>query len=184
MLRRKALPVGTLFIVLVIALALLGVGYGLWSKTLYISGTVGTGTVDAVFAAASTTENDHGKEVGDCDATIDPDQDGSNDKLGVTLTNGYPSYECWVDFTVQSTGSIPIHIYQPEFTSLPPANEVTVQLLTAECYPDDHQLHENDISPTCRLYIHVEQDAAQSATYTFDAEIEARQFNEPRPPSP
>jgi hypothetical protein len=181
MLKRNALPIGVLFILLVVAVAMLGVGYGLWSKSLDISGTVGTGNVDAEFVDASTSENDHGKEVAECTATVDPNQDGSNDELGIVLENGYPSYECWVNFAVKSTGTVPIHIYQPEFTSLPDDTEVTVELLTDECYVDDTQLHENDESPTCRLYIHVEQGAAQNATYTFAATVEARQFNEPRP---
>ena len=34
MFKGKSLPIGTLFIVLVIMLALLGVGYALWSETL------------------------------------------------------------------------------------------------------------------------------------------------------
>ena len=49
MLTKKSLPVGTLFIILVIALALMGVGYALWSETLTISGTVNTGEVDVEF---------------------------------------------------------------------------------------------------------------------------------------
>jgi hypothetical protein len=36
--------------VLVLALATIGVGYGLWSKTLFITGTVNTGTVDAMLS--------------------------------------------------------------------------------------------------------------------------------------
>ena len=43
---KKSLPIGTMFMVLVIALALLGVGYALWSETLTIPGSVQTGEVD------------------------------------------------------------------------------------------------------------------------------------------
>ena len=48
--KKKALPVGTMFLMLVIALALLGVGYALWSETLTITGTVQTGEVDVEFS--------------------------------------------------------------------------------------------------------------------------------------
>ncbi len=48
--KKKALPVGTMFLVLVIALAFLGVGYAFWSETLTISGTVETGEVDVEFS--------------------------------------------------------------------------------------------------------------------------------------
>jgi hypothetical protein len=57
MIKRKALPVGTLFMLLVMALALLGVGYGLWSKLLLIDGTINTGEVDAVFYTAFTDDD-------------------------------------------------------------------------------------------------------------------------------
>ena len=43
MFKGKSLPIGTLVIVLVIMLALLGVGYALWSET-YFTGTVQTGS--------------------------------------------------------------------------------------------------------------------------------------------
>ena len=58
MLKRKVLPVGTLFMVLVLALAFLGVGYGLWSKLLLIDGTINTGVVDAIFFEAFTDDDD------------------------------------------------------------------------------------------------------------------------------
>lgn len=57
MIKRKAIPVGTLFMTLVLALAFLGVGYGLWSKLLKIDGTINTGEVDAVFYTAFTDDD-------------------------------------------------------------------------------------------------------------------------------
>ena len=58
MFRRKSLPLGVLVMLLVLALASLGVGYGLWSKILTINGTVKTGTVNAVFVKAFTDDDD------------------------------------------------------------------------------------------------------------------------------
>jgi hypothetical protein len=173
MYREKAFPIGALLLVVVVAAALMGVGYGLWSKTLDIGGTVETGEVNAEFVLGAVTEEDHGKDVGDCTAALlDPET------LEVTVSNGYPSYECWVDFQVRNPGGIPIHIYQPDFTSLPPSTEVTVD--STACYDDDLQVHEGESSPVCTIHVHVEQGGAQNATYTFAATVEARQFNEPR----
>ena len=53
----RSLPIGTLFMVLVIALASLGVGYGLWSRTLLIRGVVNTGNVSSVFRGAFTDDD-------------------------------------------------------------------------------------------------------------------------------
>jgi hypothetical protein len=178
MVKRNKLPVGALFIVLVLALAMVGVGYGLWADKLYIDGTVATGTVDVMFSDDPwAREEDHGKEVGNCEAQVG-DMNSENDLLTIEVTNTYPSYECWVEFEVLSVGSIPVHIYQPDLGPLPPANEVTVSLDT--CYPDDYQLHQGG-SANCTIYIHVEQAAQQDSRYSFAATIEARQFNEPRP---
>jgi hypothetical protein len=185
MFARKALPVGTLFMVLIIAVAALGVGYGLWNEFLYIEGTVNTGEVDAELAVESITEDDHGKEVGDCTTVLsDKDGDGDNEWLDVAITNGYPSYSCTVQISVINNGTIPIHIYQPSITN-PNPTELTVSLGT--CYADDTQIHPaGDPEPDhdlCEFIVHVEQEADENSTYTFSAEIEARQFNETRCPN-
>lgn len=83
MLGRKYLPVTALFMLLVLALVTVGVGFGLWSKLLTIKGMVNTGKVDAVFYKAFT--DDDGKidnpvkddgDVGQCalygDSSCDP----------------------------------------------------------------------------------------------------------------
>lgn len=89
MLKRKAIPVGTLFMIMVLALAFLGVGYGLWSKLLLIKGTIHTGEVDAIFYDAFTDddneEDNMAKDAGDTgvcalygDGSCDPNDFGPN----------------------------------------------------------------------------------------------------------
>lgn len=62
-------PMTTTVVLLFIALASVGIGYGLWSKTLYIDGTVGTGSVDSIFVEWFTDDddvmNDASKDIGD-----------------------------------------------------------------------------------------------------------------------
>lgn len=59
----------TVIVLLFVFLASIGVGYGLWSKTLQIDGSVNTGSVDAVFVNPFTdddnTVNDPTKDIGD-----------------------------------------------------------------------------------------------------------------------
>lgn len=50
MLKKSLLSSGGIFVMLVLALASLGVTYGLWSETLHIDGTVNTGEVDVGFS--------------------------------------------------------------------------------------------------------------------------------------
>jgi hypothetical protein len=62
-------PMTTTVVLLFIALASVGIGYGLWSKTLYIDGTVNTGSVDSVFVDPFTDDdnevNDKELDAGD-----------------------------------------------------------------------------------------------------------------------
>ena len=51
-------PMTTTIVLLFIALASVGIGYGLWSKTLFIDGTVNTGQVNVAFTAAFTDDDD------------------------------------------------------------------------------------------------------------------------------
>jgi hypothetical protein len=66
---------GVLVMIMILALASLGVGYGLWSKILFIEGTVNTGNVHALFQEAFTDDDDKidnpAKDSMDTDACID-----------------------------------------------------------------------------------------------------------------
>jgi hypothetical protein len=199
---RKGLPIGVIVVMLVIALAGIGVAYGLWSKTLTIEGTVSTGDVNARFAAIDEVDEGiwrefnqngsdddlefEGKNVADCSAALT----NNNENLQITITNGYPSFHCWVEFVVQSTGSIPVRLHQPTFSGVP--SWLTLNLTDSSipygCYHagligfpsagDPHpQLHRNDVA-YCVVFMHVEQSAPQGATATFTGQVFAHQFNE------
>jgi hypothetical protein len=189
--RKQGLPVGALVMVLVLALATLGVGYGLWSKTLYIEGTVTTGNVDAELSVEAVVEDEdievptqldgedpddtlEGKDVGECSAVL-LETNQSNDTLSITITNGYPSFDCWVTFDVLSTGSVPIHIYRPVMTTVPPASAIAWELMN--CYDDETQLHSGE-EAFCTIWMHIEQGAEQGETYTFSGTIFVHQYNE------
>ncbi len=80
MLKRRSIPIGTLFMIVVLALALLGVAYGLWSQSLFIRGIINTGNVKAAFTRAFTdddgTVNDTARDsqdTGNCPISINGD---------------------------------------------------------------------------------------------------------------
>jgi uncharacterized surface protein with fasciclin (FAS1) repeats len=160
---------------LLIALAALGIGYGLWSEILVIDGVVASGNVDVAFTDPEVWDVED-KDVGECYAWAEWAEEEDGDVLVVEVYNGYPGYECYVEFGVKSWGTIPVHIYQPELNN-PSPEELTVVI--QDCYQDDTQLHKYDIA-YCTLWMHVNQEAAEGAEYGFSAEIEARQYNEPR----
>jgi hypothetical protein len=153
-----------------------------------------------------------GKDVADCTAELitasPPDLPNPGSQLlEIEITDGYPSFHCWVQFDVTNNGTIPIKVHQPVITNpapgavtvevLPPGNHGPGPTNDSVCY------HDNSINPFpppqdtthpqlepletafCVIHIHVEQDAEQNAggvggppAYTFQATICAHQWNE------
>lgn len=169
----RKMRIGTLAVVLLLALAMVGVGYGLWSKTLFINGTVRTGNVDAELSLEAV-EEDEDKDVARCSAELrSTNQD--NDTLVITIDNGYPSFVCRVTFDVHSTGTIPVHVRRPVWSSVPPKDAVSMDL--QDCYDDGFQLHQSERA-LCTIWMHVEQGAKQGDSYTFAGTVLVHQFNE------
>lgn len=82
---KRAAPISTFVIVLIVALAAIGVGYGLWSQSLFIRGRVSTGTVSAEFTHAFTDDDGRvddpaldGGDTADCTINV-PDNETSCD---------------------------------------------------------------------------------------------------------
>jgi hypothetical protein len=173
---------GLLCLAIVLALGSLGVGFALWSDTLYIEGMVCTGEVDVewTYCGCSDVES---KDVG----TITCEIDGSDPHiLHFTVDNGYPCYEadCEVEFT--NVGTVPviiedINIIPEDFTNASAygANDgelyvVYVDGISLQLHPFPDEPHTSASS----LRIHVEQMAQEDTCYHFDVEILVVQYNE------
>lgn len=161
--------VAVLFLVLAIALAGIGVGAAMWSKTLHIDGTVNTGEVNAIFTTANSTEDEEfeGKDVGSCSVT-----GAGTQTLNITINNGYPCYGCTVNFTIDNIGTIPVKVQSFNTSAVPACLNVTWPGLVIGT-----QIHPGGDVPGS-MYIHVEQCADELATYNLSAEIYLVQWNE------
>jgi hypothetical protein len=204
---KKSLPVGAIVMLIILALATVGVGYGLWSKTLVIRGEVNTGFLDAGLSLKEVDQsydfndgtvgngvNDDdewlGKDVAECVAElIDPWT------MDVTITNAYPSFNCFVRYDVHSRGTIPFDLYGPdyfydmdgdgemEFIGTGGLYTIEVDELHVNTFPfcgieDGMQVDPDDPEVLCDLHVHVKQGAAQKAQYKFRVRLWARQWNE------
>jgi predicted ribosomally synthesized peptide with SipW-like signal peptide len=194
MFKGKSLPVGTLVMVLVIMLALLGVGYALWSDTLVIEGTVNTGEVDMAFSPCATndsgTANDPGytKHVASCacarsDGTIENPSDDGYDQLNITITDGYPSYSCNVTYDMSNIGTVPVHLYSVFADYDPNALDVEQACQDGQAAPVEigYQLHPGE-SVDCSIDLHVRQEAPENDTLYLHKEYWWGQYNEGPPP--
>jgi hypothetical protein len=89
-------------LVLLLALASLGLAYGAWTDSLTINGNVTTGSLNVDFIGTDGSVAD-----------VDPlnaatcTLDYQDDLVIVTIDNAYPGYQCNPLITVQNTGSIP-----------------------------------------------------------------------------
>jgi len=204
---------------LVLALASLGMGYGLWSKVLTIDGTVNTGEVNADFSLKEIDQSFdfnarcppgvgglgyslgkdcddppdgsvyddmevEGKDIAECTAVLLPGlPNEGNQLMEVTITDAYPSFNCFIRYDVHNNGTIPIKVHSPEYFI--GAVSYGSAINTAElhvnawptCYTNDVQL-ETSQEAICDLHVHLNQDAEQGATYTFNVKIFVHQWNE------
>lgn len=185
-------------LLLVCAAAALGVGYGLWSKSLLILGTVDTGKVDARWTLATCSEffpwpaggnagEVEGKDVGWTTTQIDPIDPQI---LHVTIHNGYPSYavDCQVHFT--NSGTIPVFM---RGTTLTPVSDnltnctltgnqsktLACDQLTVKFVDNIGAQFDPGDELASSLVVHVEQPADELATYTFSVGVCMAQWNEP-----
>jgi len=162
----------TLFAVLMIAMLAIGIGYAMWDKTLHIYGNVGTGELDleVVSVAPDDVGIDPGKDkdVADTTAWIDPIDPQI---IHVLITNGYPCYYVYVHFTIHNTGTIPVKLQAIIPSSVPPCLTVSAwDSIGEQCDPG------GDRDYTMR--VHVEQSAAELATYYFTVQVYFVQWNE------
>lgn len=185
MFSRKSLPVGTLFMVLVIMLALLGVGYAFWGDLLTVEGEVHTGSVDMKFVSCVVDDegNDPGyeKDAASCSCgwlehEQDSNVDAGPDRLKITIRNGYPSYTCTATYTMRSVGTVPVHLYSINKDYDPNWLDVEETCDREEPY----QLHQGD-EMTCTTSLHVRQEAAEGEVTHLYKEYLWGQYNEEPP---
>lgn len=165
----------TLFAVLMIAMLAIGIGYAMWDKTIHIYGEVNTGELDLEVLSVADDDDgiDQGKDKNVADTTawidaVDPQI------VHVLITNGYPCYYVYVHFTVHNTGTIPVKLQAITPTSVPPCLTVDAwDSIGEQCDPGQNRDY--------TIYVHVEQCAAELATYYFTVEAYFVQWNEYTP---
>lgn len=190
-------------ILLMIALSMIGFTYATWSQTLYINGTVSTGTLSAKFVPP-VTKTDQGldwncddglinvrqidKDIGSSTATIVADKE-----ITVVLTNVYPCYYEHISFWIHNDGTIPWKIqkviFYPGGKELHEPDYLTLDL-NGDTYADI-EIYWGDSFGIQREYcekldisfeIHILEKAPQGATLTFTIEIVIVQWNKYVPP--
>jgi hypothetical protein len=161
-----------LFAVVMIALMVAGFAYAHWSETLYITGTVNTGKLDAKMSAKESWDS----EPDDKDFSSISCEVSENDPktLIVTVKNAYPCIDYYQKFDVTNIGTIPLHIVG--FNVDPGTLPVNTKLEISMDNPLPVQVHPGE-SAYGKIHIHLDEDAAENTKYTFSVTIEVVQWN-------
>jgi len=173
----RTTKITVLVLLLVFALAAIGIGYAMWDKTLSIDGTVNTGDLDVHFIGATSTDGpgaldapDYDKDVGQTVCEIDAVDD---QLVLVTVSNVYPSYEALCNLKWENNGTIPVKLVSLGCPTAPDWLEVSIQDSIGA--PLDAGGQE-----TGELKFHVKQSAPQSEAATvFQCELLFSNWNEP-----
>ena len=159
----------------------------MWSETLKINTYIHTGEVKVKWSAWECSDtgpdpqapgynNTEGKNVSRCIVTVEQnDTEGNPIKLNITLDNAYPGYAVNITLIVDNIGTIPVKLYQVNWTDLD-AND-TAALSLRLIQPCSTQIEPGENS-TYILEIIVNQAANETATYSFDLELVFAQWNE------
>jgi hypothetical protein len=197
----------SLFAVCMLAMLMVGISYSMWSRTLYINGTVYTGILNWEFTSCSALDTDPGthdyhsndgfagwsfwqgdKDVGNTSvAIVDPP---TNHTVNVTLNNVYPSYFTSVSVYALNTGTVPLI-----FANVTVDGHVFGNIPTPRIQLDlDHdgtndtdfwwgdgirsQIDVGYPSGELSFWIHILEGAHQNATLSFTIQLTAVNYNE------
>jgi len=144
--------------VLVLAFGGLGIGYAHWSQTLYVEGTVETGTFIVGWSEIQCVEDDEhlDKEVGSVDGYLDVWKASKVNPHGetvdgyetavFTVDNAYPCYKVHIILAIDNFGTVPANVIDivPTGRDETDGEDLTFEWLPGEEYKFGRFLDEID----------------------------------------
>ena len=202
--------IGLLCLALVLALGTLGVAYAAWTDTIFINGTVNTGSVDIAIVNLSSTwvykVPGAPPEIVVVHGWVPAPPAGSeliasavaystvDDEVTITINNAFPCVDLTADILVKYEGTIPVKV-DAVLTSWSGDAALLAQYAVVSFYWSDVngtpvapitgvvQMHEGNYVLAV-MSLHLPQDnTLMNKTCTFTAQINATQWNEYPPDS-
>ena len=187
-----------MFAALMLALGMSGLAYAHWSQTIFIEGSVETGTVSVGWLSVySEDSDDYDKDIGEVEVRLE-DQKGMHGtdpiygKVVIDLTTVYPCYEAYIDVSIANGGSIPVNLVDCDIVPVSDPDGL-VDFIDCEIVEIDW-LDYPQIDPcqtaTAYIIIHILQEVwdevngvwvtcPQGATATFAGYLTFNQWNVP-----
>jgi len=176
------------FTILMLALGVAGYAYAHWCDTLYLEGTITTGTVDVEWSwdgelinGNKTLETGEEYVVATMTGVI------TDNTLTITITNVFPCLKGWFEIDVHNAGSIPVKFC--DGGCMISGTDLTPWIEYEESWSGDGTCEQIDPcqNVTLRVDFHFvqENDAGatmpQGATMTISCELLFCNWNEPCP---
>jgi len=170
-----------------LTLSLAGLAYAHWVDTLFINGTINTGSINVkyTYVACSDTGIDPGynKDIANCTTTISAD----GKTFLFTINNAYPSYHFWLTVNVTNLGTVPVYSAPTGFFAYsvsgnPPGAAPLEDWLTVN-NTSGWPLGQIDGGQTVqvRAFVHFEETTPQSAHVTITGNMTFWNWNEAEP---
>ncbi|MEM0006668.1 MAG: hypothetical protein QXR89_00150 [Candidatus Bathyarchaeia archaeon] len=146
-----------LIVLAIIALSLIGYSYACWNGCIQIDRYCGC-YCDVKFTKVTTYDNEVEKDIGNVYAQITCE----GKTIDVILTNTYPCYEAYINFTIKNKGCKPAHIDEvkiEEYNKTALEIELTGIIACTWISPCE--------TMKGQLIVHPLQEAEECHTYTF-----------------
>ncbi len=183
------IALGKVLGIVLLSVILVGIGttIAMWSETLKINTYIHTGEVKVKWSAWECSDtgpdpqapgfnNTENKNVSKCIVTVEKnDTEGNPIKLNITLVNAYPGYAVNITLVVDNIGTIPVKLYNVNWTHLDPNDTEALNVTLIK--PNSTQIEPGE-NKTFILEIIVTQAANETALYSFDLELTFAQWNE------
>ena len=159
--------IGLICLALVLALGTLGAAFALWSDTLFLEGTVGTGNIGLEWSQGDPYDNEE-KDISHAECTI------LGNTLFIDIYNADPCVTYTIPIDLHGTGSVPVHT---SWTVIP-----------GNCNPSwitmpnwgDLQIHQGE-DLFGDVVVHLDNTAEQGTLYSFSVVLDYWQYNEAGP---
>jgi hypothetical protein len=157
-----------LLILAMIVLSIIGYSYACRNGGIQINCYY---NCDVEFTEVTTSDNEIEKEVANVYAEI---CDG--DKINAYITNAYPCYEAYIDFTIKNKGNKPVHIDEVRIEDYDKtALEISIIDIIACTWISPGETINGQVT------VHILQEAKQNWQYTFKIKIRTTCYPERHP---
>lgn len=176
-----------MFVALMLALSMLGVGVAHWSDSIQIEGTVNMGSLTVGWADENCGENLEpcSKPVASISCWLEDNEKDEHTGKTISKTlvfvveNAYPEYVCWVEASIKNAGTIPVDLKGVVPENMPPENVMNLWYENAD-NPGQMIDCPTQIDPceNIRLkgWIHIKENAPECHTYKFKLTLQFDQW--------